>query len=154
MKVTYLILELSDADNVDPSDLARLAGVDEDAVVVKNLSQCTSGYLKQFATLVDLYIWTNKYWYGTYYKKLTFVEIRGISTLPLTIMMKHSAVLRLAIASTKLKIFNQTELSKLREASTVSMAYFNDERIQKLRPLVKQLEHAFSILYIERNPFN
>ena len=154
MKVTYLILELSDTEKVNPSDLARLAGVKEDAVVVDNLSHCTSGYRRQFATLVDLYVWTNKYWYGTYCEKLTFVEIRGICTLPLTIRMKHSAVLRLAIASNKLCIFNRDELSNLKEASAISNSFWHEERIEKLRPLVKKLECNFSLLYIDQNPFD
>jgi len=153
MKVVYCALEISENYLIDNTTIARISKLSADAVVVQNMSTCTSGNRKHFAMLTDLYIWTCKYLYGTFIDKLTFVELRGVDTLPTLFALQYSESIRLAISSNRLSIFSNNNIEMLRQASYQSMAHFNEERITSLAPFIPKLEESYDVLVCKDNPF-
>jgi hypothetical protein len=153
MDVIYCALELESNDTIDATEIARLANLKLEDVVIKNLSECTAGNHKRFAIIADLYIWTSKLWYGTFREILTFIEMRGIKEIPPLITLKYSDKIRLAIASKRLSIFDKNGMMKLRLAERASIKFFNEERISKLKPLMPNVEEYYSLLYVRDNFF-
>jgi hypothetical protein len=153
MKVLYCVLQLDGAEIITEAEVAALANVKPDSVVVKNLSKCTAGNHRHFGIVADLYIWTCKYWYGTYRTKLTFVEIRGLGEAPLFLILKYAEKMRLVIASPKLSIFDSAGLKQLKVAEHLSKTEFNAERISNLKPIIPALESYYDLLFIRDNPF-
>lgn len=153
MNVVYCVLELTEADVIDVDSVSRITKVARESVTVINLSKCTNGNRKRFAMLADLYIWTCKYWYGTHKEKLTFVELRGIDSLPSLFSMRFSEKIRLAIAANKLSIFDSGEMKILKEASAKSLSNFDERRVEEIALYMPLLEKSFKLLSCPRNPF-
>jgi len=153
MKVIYCVLELGEAESMDRKSVAFFANVPLSSVIIMNLAECTSGNRKRFAMLTDLYLWTCKYWYGTFEDKLTFVEIRGIDNLPMFFSLKYVDKIRFAIASEKLSIFSEVAMVIFKQATYQSMAHFNEKRIEAIAAFIPKLEESYRILWCERNPF-
>lgn len=153
MKVVYCVFELGETEVPSKADVARLSRLSENDVAVKGLGDCTSGNHKRFALVADLYLWTNKYWYGTFKDKLTFVELRGVEEIPPLFQMKYSAELRLALYSKNLSIFDKDGMIALRHASHISAAYFKAERISQLSKVIGEVEPYYDLLYVSNNPF-
>ncbi len=153
MRVIYCALELSEDDDVSIKCIAKLCGVSSENIRVKGLDKCTAGNEKRFWKIADIYLWIGKYWYGLYENKLTFVEIRNFKRDPLQFHLAFSDQLRLAIKSPTLSNFNKHGLGILNDAALASLNFFNEERIEALRPYIPKLEKYFSIEALSSNPF-
>ena len=153
MKVVYCALELNEGSKISVTTVARISKLKQEAIEIRNLSKCTSGNRKRFAMLADLYIWTCKYWYGTFADKLTFVELRGADSLPTLFNLQYSESIRIAISARKLAIFDNDDVKTLQEASIASTSHFNEQRIAKVAPYMPKLEKSYELLICPNNPF-
>ena len=153
MKVVYCALELTENDKINEETVARISKVSRELVVVTNLSKCTSGNHKRFAMLADLYLWTCKYWYGIYHEKLTFVELKGVDSLPTLFSLQYAEKIKLAISAKKLSIFDAEGMDCLKQASWESTHHFKEERIEKISPYIPLLEKSYELLSCDNNPF-
>ena len=153
MKVVYCVLELGAGGMPSVCSIAKLSGLAEQDVKIKCLAACKAGNHKRFASVADLYLWTSKFWYGTFEDRLTFVELRGLEELPSLFQLKYSRELRLAIYSKKLSIFDANGMAALDRARFVSLQYFHEERIAKLSEVIGEVEPYYDLLYVSNNPF-
>lgn len=153
MKVVYCALELRESDTINEEMIARVSKLSQDLVTVTNLSKCTSGNQKRFAMIADLYLWTCKYWYGTYRDKLTFVELKSVNSLPTLFSLQYAEKIKLAISAKKLSIFDSDGMDCLKQASWESTQHFKEERIEKISPYIPLLEKSYELLSCDNNPF-
>ena len=152
MNVVYFALELKEDELIKSKDISNLIGTSEKNIKIQPMSSC-KGNDRYFRWLTDLYLWTCKYWYGISEEKLTFIRIKGANNIHPFFMMKYSNQLRFSISADRISIFSKPMLIILKKASYESFLYFNRERINAIRPFIKNLETSYKILYLEKNPY-
>ena len=151
MKTLFIALELGNVILTE-QEVADMFGVNLTAVKIKQMEKCF-GVDRAFRRLTDIYIWTCKCWYGLYEGKLIFVRIKGVDKINLMFLLKYSSDLRFSVTSSTVGIFDKCTKNILEEACLESISNFNELRIEKIKPYIPKLEHAYEILFCTNNPY-
>ena len=115
---------------------------------------CKKSSFYCFDLIADLYIWTSKYWYGTFYEKLIYVRLKNVTEVPLLFLLKYGPNIRLAIRSKYAYVVKDANADLLDQAHTESLKYFNEERIKKIKPFMEKLEKKWELLISNNNPYS
>lgn len=107
----------------------------------------------EFSIIADLYIWTNKYWYGTYCENLTLLRLKDVEDVPIFFSIKYGDKLRLAIKTKFAYIVKNEDRELLKMTNRKSLRNFNDERIRDISPGMEKLETKWDLLISNRNPY-
>jgi hypothetical protein len=153
MKVLYIALELGDGNIQDLNELSKLLGLPIKNIKVLTAKQCT-GIDRHFLWLVDLYLWTCKYWYGLSQDRLTFIRIKGVDEMSPFFALRYCDQMRFAISAKSITIFDRFSLDTLMIARSFSTRLFNEKRIDAIRPFMKELEANYKILFLRNNPYH
>ena len=108
---------------------------------------------RQFNLIADLYIWTTKYWYGTYYEKLIYVRIKDSNNIPILFSLKYGEKIRLVIKSELASIVTREDHKLLRIIHERSMNEFNKARIRKISSGMRLLQDKWELLVSNGNPY-
>lgn len=152
LKSIFIAIETDKLGVDDEEALAQLFSVKTEFVKVMSMEKCRSKNYS-FYVLCDLYLWICKYWYGIYYEKLTVVRVGNIDELSVFFKIKYGDLLRFAISSKTMAIFDKEQKIVLKEAEKISVENFDEERINNLKPYIEKLQAAFSIIFINDNPY-
>lgn len=151
MKTLFMALELGD-DVLTNEEVANFFNVNVKAVTVRMMNKCI-GVHRTFRNLTDIYLWTCKYWYGLYEGKLTYVRIKGVDDINSFFSIKYAQSFRFAVVADTVKMFSDKEINFFADAIVISYSKFDEERVMKLKPLVKKFQHSYKILFCANNPY-
>jgi len=151
--MSYLFMAI-ESENIDPvkSDLIKLCPLDVKDLIVAKADQERRKFW-QFHLIADLYIWTSKYFYGTYHEKLVFVRIRNLENVPALFALKYGNEIRLAIKSDIATVVIKKDELLLKTTHIKSVRKFHEERIRQIEPGMLLLEKNWSTLISNRNPY-
>jgi len=153
MKAIFCVFELSDQDIPSVEYVSQLTGMPAAKIKVKDLLLCSAGYERNFLKIADLYLWTFKYRNGFPNDRPIFIELRGISEIPLLLRTTYSDQLRFSISAETLKIFDKDGKLALDRASRSASRFIFEERIDSIKPYISELEQYYRLLYVHKNPF-
>ena len=148
----FMAIEETDIDSIKNS-LLTLEGLLENQIEVVN-GNAKDRKFYTFNMIADLYIWTSKYWYGTFYEKLTYVRLKNVTCIPLFFTIKFDSQIRLVLKSNLANIIKESDLQFLKETWLTSLGNFNKRRLKDITPSMRKLEKKWDILISNRNPFN
>jgi hypothetical protein len=150
MQFVFIALESNNVENIY-YDLVTIGNVDPNNLVVC-LAKPKANFFKEFHMLAELYIFVEKYWYGTFYKKLTYVRIKNAKEIPLLFSVKYLDEIRLGILAECATIVAKPLMSELDTAYQLSRSKFNNERVVAIKPLLTALEKRWTLLVSNKNP--
>ena len=151
-KSVFIFLAIEDVDTKSLlKDLLTLDGLTRQQV---EICRANTEYkkFKIFNAIADLYIWTSKYWYGTFEEKLTYVRLRGIDHLPMMFLIKHGNKIRLGIRTRFAYIVKDNDRDYLKEVWQKSLKNFDQERFNDISPGMVNLEKKWDLLISNGNP--
>lgn len=151
MSYLFMAIESQNIDKVE-RDLVKLCALDAKDLIVAKAGQERRKF-RQFHLIADLYIWTSKYWYGTYEEKLVFVRIKNLDIVPALFALKYVDEIRLAIKSDLATVVKKEDEPLLNKTHKESLNDFNEERIRQIEPGMLLLEKNWSTLISNRNPY-
>ncbi len=147
----YIALEAENIRNIQEC-LITSGGLSHDQIII-----APGDYQKYpfelFKFIANLYIWTDKYWYGTYLNKLTYIRLKNTPEVPLLFRIKYASQIRLAIKSKFSYIVKDDDSELLKKADLQSKGYFNARRISEITPFMKKLETKWQLLISNNNPY-
>lgn len=147
-----MAIEDTDRDSIKNS-LLTLDGLLENQIEIVSGNAKDRKFYK-FNMIADLYIWTSKYWYGTYYEKLTYVRLKNVTSIPLFFTIKFNSEIRLVLKSNLANIIKEPDFQFLKETWLKSLDNFDKRRLKDITPSMRKLEKKWEILIPNRNPFN
>ena len=151
MSYIFIAIEFENTDKVT-DDLVKLGGVNvNDLIVVKANKEKKK--FQQFNLIADLYIWTTKYWYGTYFEKLVFVRIKKSDNIPVLFLLKYTDEIRLVIKTESASILKKEDKILLNITHQKSIHKFNEARIREISPGMKLLQEKWKLLVSNGNPY-
>ena len=147
-----MAIEDTDKDSIKNS-LLTLEGLLENQIEIVSGNAKDRKFYK-FNMIADLYIWTSKYWYGTYYEKLTYVRLKNVTSIPLFFTIKFNSEIRLVLKSNLANIIKESDFQFLKETWLKSLDNFDKRRLKDITPSMRKLEKKWEILISNKNPFN
>jgi hypothetical protein len=151
-KSAFIFLAIEDVDTQSIlKDLLTLDGLAKEQVAICQ-AETEKKKFKNFNLIADLYIWTSKYWYGTYFEKLTYVRLRGVEQLPLMFLMKYGNKIRLGIRSRFAYIVKEKDCDYLKKTWQKSHRNFDQKRLNDISPSMINLEKNWDLLISNGNP--
>lgn len=141
-------------ENTDPEalrqDLLNTSDISPASLVVE-AGGTSSKFFKEFRKVAELYIWTHKFWYGTYFEKLTYVRLKNSINVPLIFQIKYAEQIRLAISAKRSTIIESSTRDDLNAGFRTSARFFDEERIIKIRPLLEKICWQWNVLISYKN---
>ena len=147
-----MAIEEENIENIQQS-LITSGGMNPEQIKITK-GDCKKNSFYCFDLIADLYIWTSKYWYGTLDEKLIYVRLKNVTEVPILFLLKYGPNIRLAIRSKYAYVVKDADAELLDQARTESLAYFNEERIKKIKPFMKKLEKKWQLLISNNNPYS
>ena len=152
MSFVFIAVEFEDETTLT-NDLLRLCNINADDLLIINGAKKHKMF-KYFKMVADLYIWTRKYHYGTPEPRLFYIRLKNHKSLPTLFALKYGEKLRLAIECRFADIVDKENLPSLKSLWLMSLSYFNQERIEKIRPEMERLEPLWVKLVSNGNPYH
>ena len=147
----YMAIEADNIEHIHTS-LITSGGLRHDQIIIAP-GDCPKKNFNIFKLIANLYIWTDKYWYGTYYKKLIYVRLKNVPEVPLFFLIKYGSQIRLAIKSKFAYIVKDIDVDLLKQVNYESTNHFNEQRIIEITPFIKKLESKWQLLIYNNNPY-
>lgn len=152
-KPSYIFMAIEDTDiDAIKNSLITLEGLSANQIEIFN-GKSNDRKFNKFNMIADLYIWTSKHWYGTYYDRLTYVRLKNVNCIPFTFTIKYHNEMRLVLKSKFSYIVNGSDSDLLKEVWIKSLRNFDKRRIQAITPGMRKLKEKWDILISNRNPF-
>jgi hypothetical protein len=152
-KPSYIFMAIEDTDIESiKNSLTTLESLPENQIDIVS-GNSNDRKFNKFNMIADLYIWTSKYWYGTYYEKLTYVRLKNVNCIPLNFTIKYHNDIRLLLKSRFSYIVNESDSNLLKEVWVKSLRDFDKRRIQAITPGMKKLKNKWDVLISNRNYF-
>jgi hypothetical protein len=152
MTYLFIAIESIDIDKIK-NDLIKLTNTNENKIIIAKAHTETSK-LRQFNMISDLYIWTCKYWHGTYYENLTYIRIENEANSLFLFFLKYNKEIRLCIESKNAEITKNEDYELLKKTSQNSIHNFDKQRITAIMPGLSRLEKKkWKLLISNGNPY-
>jgi hypothetical protein len=152
MQTLFIALAVDADTTISPDLVSKLLNSKKSLIKVKPLNKC-AGEDRVFRLLCDLYLCTNKYFKGIHESKLTLISIKKQNELTPEFISYFLTEIKLAIVSDTYPIFKFPTDSEFKKIQEISLKFSDDDRIERLKPHITQLEPYFKILKLLHNPF-
>jgi len=149
LNYVFIAIENTDLEALR-QDLLNLSDISSVSLLVE-AGRTSSKFFKEFRKIAELYIWTQKFWYGTYFEKLSYVRLKNSTDVPLIFQIKYAEQIRLAISDNRSTIIESSTRDDLDAGYRTSAEFFNEERILKIRPLLEKMCWQWKVLISYKN---
>jgi len=147
----YMAIESDNIEDIQTS-LITSGRLSHEQIIIAS-GDCQKNSFKIFKLIANLYIWTDKYWYGTYYKKLIYVRLKNVPEIPIFFKINYESQIRLSIKSKFAYILKDIDSNLLKQADKESKNHFNEQRIIAITPFMKKIETRWQLLISNKNPY-